>query len=113
VLSGQEAASGRPIEHRVEAARIAAAGGRLVIGRDPQSSDIVIADETISKNGHAALSIEAGGLMLTDLGSRNGTSLNGRPVDPKLSPRGVAIHSGDVIVLGAVRLTLSRERSSS
>jgi pSer/pThr/pTyr-binding forkhead associated (FHA) protein len=47
----------------------------LVVGRD-QSCDIVVADRQVSRH-HARLAITNKGVMLEDLGSRNGTHYNG------------------------------------
>lgn len=52
---------------------------RLVIGRDEQC-DLVIADRQVSRH-HARISLEGDGYTLTDLGSKNGTFLNGQELD--------------------------------
>jgi len=78
----------------------------LVIGRDP-SSDVVVYDPSLSRN-HARLFLEAGRAMLEDLGSRNGTRVNGEPL---AGPRAVA--PGDDLVLGRVSLALERAEDPS
>jgi pSer/pThr/pTyr-binding forkhead associated (FHA) protein len=65
----------------------------LYIGRD-LSNDIVINDAEISRR-HARLMLQAGGYVLEDLGSTNGTSVNGQRL---LGP--YILRSGDVITLG-------------
>jgi predicted component of type VI protein secretion system len=62
----------------------------LVVGRD-QSCDIVVADRQVSRH-HARLAITNKGVMLEDLGSKNGTHYNGEAItDP------VFLQDGDVI----------------
>lgn len=53
--------------------------GETVLGRDP-SADVCVEHPSVSRR-HARLSIEAGRARLQDLGSRNGTFLNGRRID--------------------------------
>jgi hypothetical protein len=64
---------------------------RIIIGRDP-SCDIQIDERQISRQ-HAEIQLTPGGYTLRDLGSKNGTFLNGQPVstDPQ------SIHNGDEI----------------
>jgi hypothetical protein len=52
---------------------------RLVIGRD-ERCDLVIADRQVSRH-HARISLEGDGYILTDLGSKNGTFLNGQELE--------------------------------
>src|SRR5690606_24308822 len=70
------------------------ASGTLSIGRAPEN-DVVFPSDCVSRR-HAQLSVAAGGLRLLDLGSRNGTCLNGHPVG-NVSRR---VEGGDVISLG-------------
>jgi predicted component of type VI protein secretion system len=65
----------------------------LFIGRDV-GNDIVINDAEISRR-HARLAVQAGGYILEDLGSTNGTAVNG----DRLTSRHV-MHVGEVISLG-------------
>lgn len=68
------------------------AGVPLSFGRTPENS-IVIASPLASRR-HAEVRLEAGAYMLYDLGSSNGTRVNGQPVTAhRLSP-------GDVIEIG-------------
>ena len=55
-------------------------GEAAVLGRDPRA-DIVLADGRISRR-HARLSWRGASCLLEDLGSKNGTFVNGRPVQP-------------------------------
>jgi len=62
-------------------------GGERVIGRDPDC-DIVLDDDRVSRH-HARLIQDEGAWRLHDLGSTNGTSLEGRPLqDAVLGERG-------------------------
>lgn len=74
--------------------------GRTVVGRDPEA-DFSIDDEAISWN-HLEIENRGGVLMATDLDSRNGTALNGEPLD---RPR--RLRDGDTLVIGAHRLEVS------
>lgn len=73
---------------------------RLVMGRD--CDGLLLRDPQVSRE-HLALDIDKGGVTVTDLGSTNGTLLNGVPVtDPgRVAP-------GDTIAAGGttVRVTL-------
>lgn len=73
-------------------------GQRLVIGR-ASSNEIPVADERASRR-HAEIYSEAGAWFLRDLGSRNGTLLNGSKIDAPtlLSP-------GNQIVVASCRMT--------
>ena len=84
-----------------EAARsVALSGERTVVGRSPQA-DVQLDDEAVS---WTHLEIERRGevLMATDLDSRNGTALNGEPLD---RPR--RLRDGDTLIVGGHRLEVS------
>lgn len=66
---------------------------KITIGRQ-DDNDIVIPEQTISKN-HAIIHIENGSFFLTDLGSTNGTFVNGNRIDKLI------LKSGDIIRFGA------------
>jgi hypothetical protein len=72
------------------------------VGRD-FDCDIVLADPTISGR-HAVLDFREGAWWVEDLGSTNGTFVNGNRVHAD-SP--ALLRSGDVLELGAVRLRLA------
>lgn len=65
----------------------------MFIGRDI-SNDIVISDAEVSRK-HARIALEAGGYILEDLGSTNGTFINGLRL---MGPH--ALRPGEVIMLG-------------
>lgn len=71
--------------------------GPVVIGRSP-GADIVIGDDFVSGK-HARVSTSADEAVLEDLGSTNGTLLNGSRVTAPQSLR-----PGDAIDIGSVRL---------
>ncbi len=68
-------------------------GDQLVIGRD-SSSGVAINDAEISRK-HARLNFQGGKYVIEDLGSTNGTFVNGQRL---VSP--VVLKSGDVVSLG-------------
>lgn len=79
---------------------VALAGERTVVGRDPEAG-IHLEDEAVSWN-HLEIESRGGVLMATDLDSRNGTALNGDPLD---RPR--RLRDGDTLIVGAHRLEVS------
>jgi pSer/pThr/pTyr-binding forkhead associated (FHA) protein/S1-C subfamily serine protease len=88
---------GKLAGHRV------AVHAELVIGR--QDVDLVLDDSHVSRH-HAVVRPIDGGLEIEDLGSANGTSVNGVAIDG--SQR---LHDGDVVQVGRVRLTADVARS--
>ncbi len=66
--------------------------GRWVLGRSP-GCDLVLADDAVSRR-HAEIAVRAGECLIRDLGSCNGTLVNGHPV------RRARVRRGDVLVLG-------------
>lgn len=85
------------IREGADAGREVRLGGDLVLGRDPES-DLVLDDSGISRN-HARITGGAGGAIIEDLGSSNGTLLNGQPL---AGPQ--PLRDGDEIQLGEVIL---------
>ena len=75
--------------------------GPVVIGRSP-GADIVIGDDFVSGK-HARISPSGDGAVLEDLGSTNGTLLNGQRVTSAQMLR-----PGDSIDIGAVKLKVDR-----
>jgi Domain of unknown function (DUF1707)/Inner membrane component of T3SS, cytoplasmic domain len=73
---------------------------RFTIGREP-ACDMTLADESVSR-WHASLELCGGGWLLTDLGSTNGTRLNGWRVTGQMPVR-----PGDMVSFGATTFVLS------
>ena len=69
-----------------------------VIGRDSEVSQVVIPDSQSSR-AHCSLDIEDDKVMVEDMGSRNGSWLNGQPIT-----RARAYH-GDILKLGKTHIT--------
>ncbi len=68
-------------------------GDQIIIGRD-SSSGVAINDAEVSRK-HARLEFQGGKYVLTDLGSTNGTFVNGQRVVGQ-----AVLKSGDVVSLG-------------
>lgn len=81
---------------------IALTGDRVVIGR-LKNCDICLADANASRE-HAALEREGTGWALVDLGSTNGTLLNGEKVDR------IRLRDGDIIVIGISEIVFNEPR---
>ena len=75
--------------------------GPVIVGRSP-SADIVIGASYVSAR-HARFSLMGQNLFVEDLGSTNGTAVNGQPIaDP------VALSNGDVVTVGDVSIRVRR-----
>ena len=68
--------------------------GTSRIGRESKSNDIVIAGFGISKN-HAEASVAEEAFLLKDLGSSNGTYVNGERIAQQLVRHGDRVTLGD------------------
>jgi pSer/pThr/pTyr-binding forkhead associated (FHA) protein len=77
---------------------------RLVIGRD-ESSDLVLHDMSVSRR-HLAIETRAETTWVVDLGSSNGTLLNGIPVTCSL------LNDQDVIALGTSQILFQQDAAS-
>jgi DNA-binding winged helix-turn-helix (wHTH) protein len=84
--------------------RIPLVGGENVIGRGSEAN-VQLDHATVSRR-HARLSVGPSGATLEDLGSKNGTTLDGKPV---AEPR--ALRHGDRFACGQVLLTFSESRT--
>lgn len=94
---------------RVQTALLLIDGQRVVIGPTgatvgrSRQCDIVLGDPNVSRQ-HAEFRPRGGSWVLTDLGSTNGVSLNGRRIN-----RPEVLQSGDAIELGTSRVTFELE----
>ncbi|MEZ4531174.1 MAG: FHA domain-containing protein [Thermomicrobiales bacterium] len=113
-LQSQGHAYGRPVEPQLRAELVTMEGeagstvpeglvfdiqGVTTLGR-AESARVVLDDTSVSAH-HAMLRPANGGWAIEDLGSKNGTLVNGRPVTSQ-----VELACGDAIQLGRVRLRL-------
>jgi pSer/pThr/pTyr-binding forkhead associated (FHA) protein len=71
-------------------------GNRFRVGKNPDN-DLVIADETVSRN-HFEVVEEEGGYLVRDVGSTNGTIVDGARI------REAYLRSGATITAGRVRI---------
>ena len=74
---------------------------KLTIGRQ-STNDIAIADRLVSKR-HAAVGRVKGQIVVKDLGSRNGTFVNGEKVEKAI------LYSGDRLKIGSAMLRFFKE----
>lgn len=72
---------------------------RITIGRS-RENDVFLPDQWLSRH-HAEIRMKDGGFFLVDLGSKNGTLLNGTRVTEE-----ARLRNGDVVTLGEHLLTL-------
>ncbi len=82
--------------------------GTLTIGRTAEN-DIVLADDDISRC-HAMLLAQPEGVFLLDLGSTNGTFVNGVPA---VQDEPVRLNDGDRISIGPASLRYSAPRPTA
>lgn len=71
------------------------------LGRAPDA-DLVLADDTVSRR-HAVLRGDRGGVEVEDLGSSNGTSINGNPMVGALR-----LLDGDLVSFGSATVLVKR-----
>ena len=71
-------------------------GPVTLLGRG-EEADVRLTDLGVSRR-HAEIRVEEPHVYLADLGSSNGTTVNGRPIDR------AALHDGDLLCLGGVEL---------
>lgn len=85
-----------------------ARGSTLVVDRLPAElgraaeADLVLADDTVSRH-HARLHGDRGTLEVEDLGSSNGTAINGNPMAGSLS-----LLDGDLVTFGSATVLVKR-----
>lgn len=67
----------------------------ITIGRNQENNNIVINDEKVSRNHLQLVQDDQGNCFATDLGSTNGTFVNGQRISGK-----TLLHSGDELRIG-------------
>jgi hypothetical protein len=102
-MTGSDGA-GKAVRLSLTEAQFAGAPQGLVVGRQQSSSDLVLSDASVSRS-HARLKMTDGALSVEDLGSANGTRVDGKPVAEGTS---VALSDNAVVEFGDVKVTLSR-----
>jgi len=103
VISGQ-LTEGTPVEARCDVSSMAI---NLLLGRG--NADLVIDSPAVSRR-HARINGSANALTISDLGSSNGTSINGIPC---LEGETMYIEPGDTIILGNARINYQVIAASS
>jgi adenylate cyclase len=78
-------------------------GEKMTLGRS-KKSDLPLKDITVSRH-HAEIKKDEGGYLLLDLGSYNGTSLNGKLI------QSAPLHFGDKVQIGLTRLTFLEKKA--
>lgn len=74
----------------------------IIIGRNPNESPYIINHSDVSRQ-HARLKVMKNRVFIEDLGSTNGTSVNGQNIDEKGM---VSVSNGDQIIIGSVVMKL-------
>lgn len=75
--------------------------GPVVVGRSP-NADVVISEPFVSAR-HACFTLQGPALMVEDMGSTNGTLVNGRVIEEP-----VTLRDGDDVQVGDVVMRVSR-----
>ena len=68
--------------------------GEYILGRSPYCS--IVVSNALASRQHCAVRLSASGLTIVDLGSRNGTSVNGERLREERT-----LHPGDIIRVGS------------
>ena len=74
---------------------------QIVIGRNP-NCDVVIANPSVSRSHAIIEKVSENNYIIKDLGSLNGTYVNGR----KISSSGVKVGTNDIIIIGRFKISL-------
>lgn len=76
--------------------------GELVIGRDPSKSQLSFPMDDLLSSRHCVIQYTSGDLILQDLGSTNGTYVNGVPINGPYK-----LENDDIILIGAMELRIN------
>ena len=79
--------------------------GKMLIGRKPVCS--IHLEEKMVSGQHAELSVSDSGVILKDLDSTNGTSVNGKRISE------TALQTGDQITIGSYKMIFVREHGET
>ena len=99
LLTG-ETGNGTPVSLKVLGSMVSSS---VVIGRSPRNATLLIDDKTLSRAHARLFEGSDGALHVEDLGTTNGTRVNGRQLQPR---RGEPLRRGDTVQLGEVTLRL-------
>jgi len=102
-MSGSDGA-GKAVRLSLTEAQFVNAPQGLVVGRQQASSDLVLSDASVSRS-HARFKLTGGTLSVEDLGSANGTRVDGQQVG---EGKTVKLSDSAVVEFGDVKVTLSR-----
>jgi ABC transport system ATP-binding/permease protein len=80
-------------------------GSRLILGRSAELCNLVINDDTVSRQ-HAEIRKEGAVFLVADRNSSNGTAVNG--LFNRNPFQAVSFKPGDTLTLGAVKLDFSK-----
>ena len=72
----------------------------VVLGRDPAKSSHVVAESSVSR-AHVRVYVSRGNLHVEDVGSTNGTYLNGKKLEVG---EGAQVNDGDELLLGSITM---------
>ena len=87
---------------RISGDQLSKAHDGVIIGRNPKDSPYIINHADVSRK-HARLKVMKNRVFIEDLGSTNGTSVNGQSIDDKGL---VSVGNGDQIIIGSVVMKL-------
>lgn len=96
LLEGQDN-TGQPFALSISALALGAPSG-ATLGRSPANAEFIIDHESVSRE-HIRLFYDGGDLYVEDLGSTNGTRINGRLLNPR---EPVVLQNNDQLELGPV-----------
>ncbi len=94
---------GKPLRVRLAARGFANQGYGLTVGRYPALVDAVLSDDHVSRR-HLRIVSTGQGFEVEDLNSSNGTTVNGRALEPF---RRHPLSAGDVVRIGGLELMVS------
>ena len=92
--------NGKAWEKIIPFAQIAQEHG-VILGRAPENAEFAIEDASISRH-HIQLQLDEYGLVVSDLGSTNGTAVNGVMLTPFDNNR--PLNDGDTLSMGNIQL---------